>query len=1052
MMNTFKILYIKVITLSLLIGLAAISYAQTPIITSIDTLHAAVNDIVAISGNGFGASTTNVKVFFGAAQASVVSASNDLILATVPSGATMSSVSVTNLTSGLTGYSSEQFHLSFGGSGFDPNLLDGQYDFQAENGLFDLAMIDLDGDRRNDIVTSHELSNFISLYENTSTLAAVSFNKRNVDVGAPTLNVTSRDLDGDGKPDLVFSREGGAGGALMVLRNTSTPGNFTFEAPILLPTAGPKPRRIVIRDLNDDGIPEIIATNQGSRFVSIFRNSSTPGALSFGPEVTLGLPATILASSGLAVEDLNGDNRPEIIVNPYLSTNIYVFENTSNTTAISFAPVLLFNVSGNLSNLIVGDLDEDGLPEIVVTRFLSDDISVLPNVSTNTGIAFAASKIFQVVDNPVGIDMGDLDGDGKLDLAITSFDLTHKMTVMRNISTPGVVELDRYDIRVIEQNRSVKIGDINGDAKPDIAFTSVESFQLSVFLNNNCMKPLITPPGPLAFCSGNSLQLNATNALGVNYQWSKDGSPIGSNSPSLTVMAGGDYSVVASSIDGTCVQPSKTVTVTEIGGGGTGTPIVSNNGPVCLGAALQLTTTFVDGGTYSWTGPDGFTSDQQNPTISGFTSTMAGDYQVVITKGACVSSPGSTTVVESVVPDLTITTSDPTAFCLGKSATLFVTSVPGLTYQWLKDAIVIAGANTFGYVASQPGFYSVAVTNADGCSKESPVVEIKAIPPPSAGFTNPPTACLDLPVSFSDTSLVEPAINVFYNWDFGDGNTSTDQNPTHAYTALGTYNVNLEVHYDDMTCTDNVTKTIDVVASPTVGIVADRDTVMCAGDTINLSVADVHTDYRWNTGATTASIAAMDPGIYTVDVTTTAGCITQAQIEVVTLPLPDITASVDINQVFAGDTVQLSASGGINYSWSPSVGLDNPNSANPVAIVDRTTTYTVYGEGTNGCVTSSEVTVQVGDGINVNPKPLFSPNNDGQNDLWVIQNMDRYPDCTVAIFNRQGNLLYEQSSYFGNEWNGTYKGQPVIEGAYYFVVRCPDSNGNARSGSLTLIR
>ncbi|MGI9544308.1 MAG: FG-GAP-like repeat-containing protein [Cyclobacteriaceae bacterium] len=1053
-MDISRIKYQKGILVAVLMVFvfAGTSQAQTPIITSIDKDHGAVNDTVAISGSGFGNSTLGVKVFFGAAESSVLTVVDNLIQALVPGGSTISSISVTNIASGHIGYSSDLFFISFGGSGFDPSLLDGQFDFAAQNGLFDLVMVDIDGDGKNDVVTSHQLSNFVNIYRNTSTLSTVSFVVRNLDLGAPTLNLTSRDLDGDGKPDLVFSREGGTGGALIAVRNNSTPGSLSFDSPVLLPTAGAKPRRIVIRDLNGDGTPEIIATNQASKFISVFRNLSSPGSLSFGPEITFGLPDTILASAGLAVEDLNGDDRPEIVVNPFLSRDIYIFENTTNSSSVSFAPVFLLNVSGNLSNLVVGDLNDDNLPEIIVTRFLSDDISVLQNTTTNTGIAFDNQKIFQVAETPVGIDLGDMDGDGKLDLMITSFSPTQQMTHLRNITTSATVELERHDIRVNEQNRNVKLGDINGDAKPDIAFTSIESFQLSILLNQNCVAPEVSPAGPLTLCSGNSLQLNATNAVGVVYQWYKDGSPIGTPGNSLTVSSGGDYWVTTTGNSGTCVETSNTVAVTEIGGGGSGTPLAGNNGPICLGATLDLTTSFVDGGTYSWTGPNGFISDQQNPSISNFNSAMAGDYQVIISTGACVSAPGITNVVESIVPDLTITTSDLTTFCVGKSATLYVPSVPGLSYQWLRDGIVIAGANTFGVVASQSGFYTVAVTNADGCSKESAPMEIKVTPPPTAGFSAPSTACLNLPVTFTDSSLMDTSLNVFYQWDFGDGATSTNQNPNHTYAALNTYTVSLTVHYDDVDCSDTYSRTIDVVASPTVSIIADRDTVMCENDTINLSVDDIHTSYLWSTGATNSSIAATDPGIYTVEVVTTAGCITQAQIEVVTLPLPDITTSVDIDRVFAGDTVQLTATGGFNYSWTPVEGLSDPNSPNPTAIVDRTTTYTVLAEGTNGCFNSAEVTVRVGDGINVNPKPLFSPNNDGQNDRWVIQNMERYPDCTVSIFNRQGNLLFEQKSYSGNEWDGTFNGQPVIEGAYYFVVRCPDSNKNARSGSLTLIR
>jgi gliding motility-associated-like protein len=227
---------------------------------------------------------------------------------------------------------------------------------------------------------------------------------------------------------------------------------------------------------------------------------------------------------------------------------------------------------------------------------------------------------------------------------------------------------------------------------------------------------------------------------------------------------------------------------------------------------------------------------------------------------------------------------------------------------------------------------------------------------------------------------------------------------------------------------------------------------MCEGESIRLWVDDVHTAYSWSNGATSSSIDVTAAGIYSVDVTTTSGCVATTQIEVVTLPLPVITATADIDKVFAGDTVQLAASGGINYSWSPVEGLSDPNIANPMANPVRTTTYTVTGDDMNGCTRTAEVTITVGEGINVSAKPLFSPNNDGQNDRWVIENIERYPDCTVIIVNRQGNVLYERRPYYGNEWDGTLSGNPVIEGAYYYVIRCEGSAKNAASGSITLIR
>ena len=467
---------------------------------------------------------------------------------------------------------------------------------------------------------------------------------------------------------------------------------------------------------------------------------------------------------------------------------------------------------------------------------------------------------------------------------------------------------------------------------------------------------------------------------------------------------------------------------------------------------MELYTPDVPGGTFEWTGPNGFASTQQNPIIANFDASMVGTYQIRVTLGACISAWGSTVVSESVAPDLTITTSDPVTFCQGKNAILSVPLLGGISYQWLQDGVDIGGANTNLFSATVSGVYTVRVTNSDNCSNVTPGITISALPPPTAGFTSPDEACLNLPLSFSNTSVFDANQNIFYQWDFGDGNVSTLANPSHTYSSLGNYTVSLLVHYDDTDCNDTFTKPIDVVNAPSVNIQTDRDSVMCENQTIRLWVDDVYSAYSWSNGGTGNSIDVTTAGIYTVNVTTASGCSASAQKEVITLPLPNITAEADIDKIFAGDTVQLTAFGGINYSWTPTEGLSDPGIANPIANPLRTTTYTVTGDDTNGCENFAEITISVGEGINVSPKPLFSPNNDGQNDQWVIENIDRYPDCTVIIVNRQGNVLYERRPYYGNEWDGTLSGNPVIEGAYYFVIRCEGSSKNAASGSITLIR
>ena len=1027
--------------------------AQTPVITSLDKAFAPINDTLVIAGSNFGSDASVIEVVFGAVQASVVSVADNRIEVLVPGATTFSSVSVINTTTGLMAFSSELFFISFGGTSFDPSLLTGPTTFPAQPGIFDICMCDFDGDGKTDVASSHDNSILIDVFRNTSSLASVNFIKRSFNIGENTLNITCRDIDGDGKPDLAVSRSGG--NSIYVLHNQSSVGSINFGLPMELNTSGALPRKVVLRDINLDGQPELIASNQSSVQLSIFRNLSTPGSIVFGPEVNFGLPVTALNSSGLAVEDLNDDGKPEVIVNPFLNSNIYIFENNSVAGgSVSFRPVVLFNVSGNLSDLIVGDMDGDARPDIAVSRFLSSDISILLNETVTSGgpVSYGSPKIISTIDFPLGMDLGDLDGDGLADLILASASDNLDLTLLRNISIPGDFSFERFDLSVNDKSRNVKIGDINGDAKPDIAFTGVQNFELGVLLNQNCHVPTITPLGPVTVCSGNTARLNASGAAGVTYSWALDGTPLGVTTPFIDVGAGGDYTVTVTSQGGACVTTSNAVTVNVIGGAG-GPPAAANNGPLCIGDTLQLTTPDVPGGTFAWTGPSGFTSNQQNPIILNFDpATMVGTYQIQVTLGACVSALGSTDVSESIVPDLTITTSDAQTFCQGGSATLNVLGQAGISYQWLLDGSPIAGAVTTTYIATMTGSYTVELTNSDGCTKITPAMDIVVVPPPTANFTAPAEACIDLSVAFTDNSVFDSNENIYYEWDFGDGNTSTVANPTHTYTALGSYVVSLLIHYDDTTCNSSFSRNIDVVNSPPVTIMADRDTVMCEGDTINLSVDNIHTAYNWSNGASSNNISVTAAGVYSVNVTTTAGCIATAQVEVVTLPLPNITATADIQQIFAGDTVQLDASGGSNYAWSPTEGLSDPNIPNPMANPVRTTTYTVSAEGANGCIGSAEVTIQVGEGINIGPKPLFSPNNDGQNDRWVIDRIDRYPDCTVIIVNRQGNVLYEMRPYYGNEWDGTLNGAPVIEGAYYFVVRCDGSSKNAATGSITLIR
>src|SRR5205807_2840141 len=108
------------------------------------------------------------------------------------------------------------------------------------------------------------------------------------------------------------------------------------------------------------------------------------------------------------------------------------------------------------------------------------------------------------------------------------------------------------------------------------------------------------------------------------------------------------------------------------------TPTATNSSPYCEGATISLSTAFVSGATYSWTGPSGFTSAVQNPTRANATTADAGTYSVTITVNGCTSAAGTTNVAVNAIP-ATPTASNTGPYCVGAMISLSTATVSGAT-------------------------------------------------------------------------------------------------------------------------------------------------------------------------------------------------------------------------------------------------------------------------------------------------------------------------------------------------------------------------------------
>lgn len=164
-------------------------------------------------------------------------------------------------------------------------------------------------------------------------------------------------------------------------------------------------------------------------------------------------------------------------------------------------------------------------------------------------------------------------------------------------------------------------------------------------------------------------------------------------------------------------------------------------------------------------------------------------------------------------------------------------------------------------------------------------------------------------------------------------------------------------------------------------------------------------------------------------------------------------AGVD-TMIWNTDTIQLNASGGQLYTWTPDFNLSCIDCPDPYAWPDTNTTYHLTVEDGRGCVDYDSVVVFVRN----KPFTLFfipnaiTPNGDGYNDTWYIRDLERYPDNEVRIINRWGDQVFFQQPY-ANNWEGTWKNELLPGATYYYIIKIKHQGGVYDfNGPLTVVR
>lgn len=347
-------------------------------------------------------------------------------------------------------------------------------------------------------------------------------------------------------------------------------------------------------------------------------------------------------------------------------------------------------------------------------------------------------------------------------------------------------------------------------------------------------------------------------------------------------------------------------------------------------------------------------------------------------------------------------------------------------------------------------FYRTIVTSGACASDTSVGVSIIVYPKPVSSFIAD-TVCFGSVTHFTNQSSVASGVNQSMQWSYGDGEFSSLTNSTHEYQQAGTYNVSLFVT-SNFGCTGVSNKNILVKHSPTANISASGALEFCKGNTVTLTAADTGAvSIIWNTGATSAAISVVNSGTYKVTVIyTPTGCVNSDSVAVRSLSAPRIELGKDTS-ISLGNSYQILADADniVTWSWSPIEGLSSATVKNPIADPAQTTEYIVTAINENGCVDSDTIKITVLNDFNILISNVMTPNADGFNDTWIVQNIETYPNTSVIIVNRNGQQLYQNSSY-DNSWDGTYNGKQLPDGTYYYVLRFTGSD-KVYKGGLTIV-
>ncbi|MBX7094624.1 MAG: PKD domain-containing protein [Flavobacteriales bacterium] len=593
--------------------------------------------------------------------------------------------------------------------------------------------------------------------------------------------------------------------------------------------------------------------------------------------------------------------------------------------------------------------------------------------------------------------------------------------------------------------------------------------------NNN---PLVSLNGTVNNASG-GLWLNGNGTFNPN-----SSTLVTDYTPSAAeVSAGSMFLVLSSTGNGLCPTAVDTLHIVFVDG-----PDVNAGADIQVckdtsGVPLNGTVQFAGGGTWSSSGSGTFSPNANtlNATyIPSAADTAAGAVTLYLTAtnvGNCITTTDTVEVGFYNPPTALIMNND--TACSGDPIPLLVNVTTGqgiwttlgsgiFTPDSLVGSYYHPGANDISNGTVTLIFTSI---NNGGCQAAKDTIDVAIIPSPvpAFSFTEP---CFGITSVFTDGSTAIGGV-VGWNWDFGDGQSSTSVNPTHLFAQAGTYNVTL-IATSSNGCKDTLTQPVDVHYLPEVGFYSPNPCLNGGTDFTDTSsvVGSTITGWQWNFGDGGTSTVQNPNHLYpgagsysvTLIATTAFGCIDSLTQNTNVLPGPNaayIASSYSVNQFEVVNFTDQSTPAGQIVSWQWNFGDSSAIdlNQNPSHGFNGSGTYSVIlvVEDGNGCydTTKSDIIVFLPPDI----PNAFSPNGDGNNDFLYIYG-GPFKELEYRIYNNWGELIFESTDiqqcgpYVCLGWDGTYKNVPQPMSVYVYQVRAVTEDGveHVITGDVTLLR